>query len=295
VMHSLFEEETQSDEQLFSRFLIEQDIGYAEADTFLPTPANYVNEMDNYLEQVRKLKESLSIPVIAGLNGVSMDGWVNHGKELQQAGADALELNVYYIPANIHETGQDVEQRYIDLLTELRRHVSIPVTMKLSSQFSSIPHFVKQLEQAGANGVALFNRFYQPDINIETLHVEPKIKYSSPMESLLRVRWVAILYGQVDLSLAVTGGIHSHKDALKALLAGADVTHLCSEILTRGAHRIGEIRDDIAHWLEEHEYESIRQLKGSVSYKNAINASFYERANYINVLDSYTPAPGVWR
>lgn len=295
VMHSLFEEETHSEAELYSRFLVEQDIGFAEADTFLPEPIGYVSEMDTYLEQLRKLKEALSIPVIASLNGVSMDGWVEHGKELQQAGADALELNVYYIPTNVNETGQEVELRYVDLLTELRRHVSIPITMKLSSQFSAIANLVKQLENAGASGVVLFNRFYQPDIDIETLHVTPKIKYSSPVEALLRIRWIAILYEQVNLSLAVTGGIHSHKEAIKALLSGADVTHLCSELLTKGAHRITEICTDISDWMEEHEYESIQQLKGSVSYKKAINASSYERANYLNVLDSYTPAPGVWR
>lgn len=294
-MHSLFEEETRSEEELYSRFVVEQGIGHAEADTFLPLPVEYVNEMDTYLEQLRKLKESLSIPVIASLNGVSMDGWINNGKELQQAGADALELNVYYIPTNVNESGQEVEARYFDLLTELRRHVTIPITMKLSSQFSSVGNMVKQLESAGANGIALFNRFYQPDIDIETLEVVPKIKYSSSVEALLRIRWVAILYGQVNLSLAVTGGIHSHKEAIKALLAGADVTHMCSELLTKGAHRITEICRDISQWMEEHEYESVQQLKGSVSHKNAIDASFYERANYLSVLDSYSSAPGVWR
>ncbi len=295
VMHSLFEEQTRSEEEHFSRFLVEQDIGYAEAHSFYPEPVEFKNELDNYLEQIQKLKQSLSIPIIASLNGISMDGWVNHGKELQLAGADALELNVYYIPTNISDSSHDVEQRYIDLLTELRRHVSIPISMKLSSQFSSVGYMVKRLEDAGANGVALFNRFYQPDIDLETRHVKSKLEYSSSMESLLRIRWVAILYDQVKLSLAVTGGVHGVKEVVKALMVGADVTHVCSEILGKGPQRIGQIRDELSSWLEEHEYESVQQIKGSVSYKHAIDARYYERANYLDVLNSYTHAPGVWR
>lgn len=295
VMHSLFEEETRNDELHFSRFLLEQGIGHAEADTFLPEPVDFTSELQTYLEQLRQLKESLDIPVIASLNGISLDGWIDHGKELQEAGADALELNVYYIPTRNDETSQDVEQRYIELLTELGQHVTVPVTMKLSSQFSSLVHFVKQLERAGAAGVALFNRFYQPDIDIETLQVVPKIKYSSASEALTRIRWTAILYEQVNLSLAVTGGIHSHKEALKALLAGANITHMCSELLTKGPHRITEILSDMSQWMEEHEYESLQQLRGSVSLNKAIDGSAYERANYLSVLDSYRSAPGVWR
>lgn len=295
VMHSLFEEQTKNEAEHFSRFLVDQGIGHAEADSFHPEPVEFKNELDNYLEQIQKLKQALSIPIIASLNGISMDGWIDHGKELQAAGADALELNVYYIPTNIFESSQYVEDRYVELLTELRQHVSLPITMKLSSQFSSVAHMVKKLEDAGASGVALFNRFYQPDIDIESLHIKPKLEYSSSMEALLRIRWIAILYGQVNLSLAVTGGIHSGKEVVKALMAGADVTHVCSEILSKGPQRIGEIRNELTNWLEEHEYESVQQIKGSVSYKNAIDASYYERANYLSVLDSYTHHPGVWR
>ncbi len=295
VMHSLFEEETKSEAEHFSRFLHEQSIGHAEANSFLPEPVEFNSHLDNYLEQIQKIKQSLSIPIIASLNGVSTDGWIEHGKALQMAGADALELNIYYIPTNIFESSQDVEQRYVDLLTEVKRHVSIPITMKLSSQFSSVAHVVKQLENAGANGVVLFNRFYQPDIDLETLQIKPKLEYSSSMESLLRIRWIAILHGQVNLSLAVTGGIRGGKEIVKALMAGADITHVCSEILVKGPQRISQIRDELSNWLEGHEYESVQQIKGSVSYKNAIDASYYERANYLSVLDSYSHAPGVWR
>ena len=295
VMHSLFEEETRNEAEHFSRFLVEQSIGHAEADSFHPEPVEFRTELDNYLAQLQKLKQSLSIPIIASLNGISMDGWVDHGKELQAAGADALELNVYYIPASIDESGTEVEGRYIELLTELRHHVSIPITMKLSSQFSSVAHMVKKLQQAGASGVVCFNRFYQPDIDLESLHVKSRLEYSSSIEALLRIRWIAILYGQVNLSLAITGGVHGAKEVVKGLMAGADVTHVCSELLTKGPQRIAQIRDELNNWLEEHEYESVKQIKGSVSYKNAIDASYYERANYLNVLDSYTPAQGVWR
>ncbi len=294
VMHSLFEEETRNEAEHFSRFLVDQGIGFGEADSFLPEPVEFNNELDNYLEQLQKLKQALSIPVIASLNGISMDGWVEHGKELQSAGADAMELNVYYIPTNIFESGQYVEDRYVELLTELRRHVSIPITMKLSSQFSSVAHMVKKLEDAGANGVVFFNRFYQPDIDLESLHIKPRLEYSSSIESLLRIRWVAILYGQVKLSMAITGGIHGAKEVVKGLMAGADVTHVCSELLSKGPRRIEEIRTELSDWLDEHEYESVKQIQGSVSYINAIDASYYERANYLSVLDSYSHAPGVW-
>jgi len=295
VMHSLFEEEIHHEEEQLIRFMHDQSIGHAEAESFHPVPDDYQGCLDNYLEQLTRLKNELDIPIIASLNGVSLDGWVRHGKELQQAGADALELNVYYVAAASNEQGSAVEGRYVELLQELREHVNIPVTMKLSSQFSSIPHFVKQLDQAGASGVSLFNRFYQPDIDLETLQVKPSIELSTSAESLLRIRWIAILHGQVDLSLAVTGGIHTSEDVLKALLAGADVTHICSELLQNGPRRIGEILQEVSNWLDEHEYESVSQLKGSLSKQHAIDPAAYERANYLEVIDSYTPSSGVLR
>lgn len=295
IMHSLFEEEIHHEEESLLRFMHEQSIGHAEAESFHPVPEDYTSCLDKYLEQLSSLKSALGIPVIASLNGVSLDGWVRHGKELAQAGADALELNVYYIAAESFEQGSAVEGRYVELLQELREHVDIPITMKLSSQFSSIANLVKGLEQAGANGVSLFNRFYQPDIDLETLQVKPHLELSSSAESLLRIRWVAILHGQVDLSLAVTGGIHTAEDVLKALLAGADVTHMCSELLANGPGRITEILDDLGKWIDEHEYDSVSQLKGSISKQHAGDPAAYERANYLEVIDSYTPSPGVLR
>lgn len=295
VMHSLFEEVIFQEDQRMLCFLDEQGVGHAEADSYLPPLTNYTGELDKYLEQLRALKSALAIPVIASLNGISPDGWVEYGRQLQEAGADALELNVYYVAADANETGAEVEARYVELLRELKRHVTLPITMKLSSQFSAIAHMVTQLEEAGADGVALFNRFYQPDIDLDTLTVTPQLQLSTSAEALLRIRWVALLYGRVGLSLAVTGGIHSAQDALKALLAGADVTHLCSALLQHGPQRLASILNDLALLLEVHEYTSIAQLKGSVSQQYASDPGAYERANYVKLLDNFSGVPGVRR
>ncbi|MCW9057587.1 MAG: dihydroorotate dehydrogenase-like protein [Gammaproteobacteria bacterium] len=294
VMYSLFEEKIEQEEQQLARFLHQQGIGHGEADSFHPVPADYHSYLDSYLEQLHRLK-TLDIPIIASLNGTTLGGWVEYGKLLEEAGADALELNVYYIAANLAESSHDVEQRYIELLRQLRQQVSLPITMKLSSQFSSPLNFIQRLEEAGASGVALFNRFYLPDIDLDTLKITPTLNLSSSHESLLRVRWTALLHGRVNLSLAVTGGFHTAEDMLKALLAGADVTHLCSALLEQGPQHLARVLEDMQHWLDEHEYESVRQLKGSLSQQHAIDPAAYERVNYISVLDNYTPPPGVLR
>ncbi|MGZ5008881.1 MAG: dihydroorotate dehydrogenase-like protein [Methylobacter sp.] len=295
VMYSLFEEKIEAEEHQMDRFFYNQSIGYGEADSFHPMPDNIQTYQEQYLEHLQQLKSALSIPVIASLNGTSLSGWVEYGKQLQQAGADALELNIYHLAANAEEDGDAVEQRYLDILQELKMQVSVPIVMKLSSQFSSPIHFAKRLESAGADGIALFNRFYQPDIDLETLEVVPKLELSSSAEALLRIRWTALLYGRTNLSLAVTGGFHQTPDVIKALLAGADVVHLCSVLLKHGAGRLSEILVEMEQWLAEHEYESVSQLKGSVSRQHAIDPSAYERANYVQVLDSYSSPAGVLR
>ena len=216
VMPSLFEEEVRQSEESVARFLHEQAIGFGEADSFLPIPEECSTPLDEYLELLSALKASLDIPVIASLNGVSNDGWIRYGKQLEEAGADALELNVYYVAANVEESAAEVESRYVEMLYELRQHISLPVCMKLSSQFSSPGHFVRSLEASGARGVSLFNRFYQPDIDLVSREVLPKLDLSSPYESLLRIHWLAILHGRVNLSLAATGGFHGAEEVLKA-------------------------------------------------------------------------------
>jgi dihydroorotate dehydrogenase (fumarate) len=286
VMYSLFEEQVARDEEAFAA-LLNQDIGHGEADSYLPAPGeNFESTLDTYLAQLGALKQSLDIPVIASLNAVSLSGWVDHAIELEQTGADALELNVYYVAADIDESGADVENRYVELLTELKRHVNIPISMKLSPQFSSPGNLVKRLAAAGADGVVLFNRFYQPDIDLHTLAVDPALHLSRPADALLAMHWIAILHGRVDISLAATGGVHGHREAIKMLLAGADVTQLCASLLNHGPEHLGDVLSGIRTWMEENEYESVEQLKGSVSHRHAGDPAGYERLNYVDLLSS---------
>ena len=287
VLPSLFEEAIEHEQKELERFVHSQALGSYEAQSYQPIPEEYDSELDNYLSRIAQFKSSLDIPVIASLNGISTSGWIDTGKELQQAGADALELNVYYIAGDPGISGVDVENRYLQLLADLREHISIPVTMKLSSQFSSVANMVSKLQQAGAQGVSLFNRFYQPDIDLETLHIKPSLELSSSMESLLRIRWIALIRGRVDLSIAATGGFHQSEDIVKALLVGADVTHLCSVLLKKGPDHIAVLKQQLEHWLQEHEYESVEQMKGSVSQSCAINPAALEHSNYMHVIKSY--------
>jgi dihydroorotate dehydrogenase (fumarate) len=288
VMYSLFEEEI-IDEAINMDFLMQgQSLGNAEADSYLPVADCYKNCLDLYLEQLQKLKNALEIPVIASLNGTTNGGWIEHAKDIEEAGANALELNIYYIPTDISESGADVETRYLDILKAVKAQVSIPVTCKITSQFSSPGHFVKQLEAAGADGVSLFNRFYQPDINLDSLEIDPTLHLSSPYESLLRMHWIALLHGQTNLSLAATGGVHNAESVIKLLMAGADVTHLCSVLLKQGPEVLKTILVDLIQWMEEKEYESVSQLKGSVSKGKAINPIAFERVNYLQVLQGFS-------
>lgn len=295
VMSSLFEEKIEAEEQQLARFFYQQAIGHGEADSFHPVPDNVKTYQDQYLEHLHALKAALQIPVIASLNGTSLGGWLDYAQALQQAGADALELNIYHLAANVEESSEVVESLYVEILQAIKSRVSLPITLKLSSQFSSPVNFAKRLEAAGANGIVLFNRFYQPDIDLETLQVVPKLELSSSAEALLRIRWLAVMYGRVNVSLAATGGFHQVDDMVKALLAGADVVHLCSVLLERGIGSLTEILQALEQWLVAHEYESVSQLKGSVSQKNAIDPTAYERANYVHVLDSYSHPSGVLR
>lgn len=293
IMHSLFEEKIQQEGEQLQRFFHQQSIGHGEADSFRPTPDDYLSYQDSHLEQLHRLKTSLEIPVIASLNGISAGGWTDYASALEQAGADALELNMYYIAAQAEESAQQLEERYLNVLQSVLAQVSIPVTVKLSDHFSSLANMVKRIEAAGARGVGLFNRFYQPDIDLNTLEVLPTLTLSTSQEALSRIRWAAILRSQVKCSIGITGGLHSSEDLLKALLAGADVTHMCSALLQQGAGHISTLLTELEHWLESREYDSVEQLKGSVSQHHAIDPAAYERANYIRVLDSYTHPGGL--
>jgi dihydroorotate dehydrogenase (fumarate) len=294
VMYSLFEEELLNEQEALEHFMHGRDTGFGEATSPLPVPGGYHTGLDDYLEHLHRLKHALDVPVIASLNGISTGGWIENGRQLQEAGADALELNAYHVAADAAEDGAAVEDRYVDLLTELRTAVTIPVAMKLSPQFSALAALAQRLADAGADGLVLFNRFYQPDIDLESLAVVPSLQLSTPEELRLRMRWIALLHGRVDLSLAATGGVHGTEEVLKVLLAGADCAQMCSALLQHGPGRLSDTLEGLERWLEAREYDSLRQLIGSVSQQKTPDPAAFERANYMQVLDSYTPPPGVW-
>jgi dihydroorotate dehydrogenase (fumarate) len=289
VMYSLFEEEVRAEDQFMDAFLYNQDIGHSEADSYRPVSVDYQTRTDEYLAHIFSLKQFVDMPIIASLNGVTTGGWIEHALELQEAGADALELNVYHVAADITQSGQDIEQMYLDVLVALRSQVKMPLIMKLSPYFSSVANMVTRLEEAGVDGVSLFNRFYQPSIDIETRAVSPELNLSTSPESLLAMRWIAILSGKVNITLAATGGVHTADDVIRLLMAGADVTHMCSALLLNGPEYLGEVLTEVSNWLEENEYESISQLKGCTSQQHALDPVAYERSNYMQVLNSYKP------
>ncbi len=293
VMYSLFEEQILAEERQYERFMQHQSLGHGEASSFLPELPDYQGSLDKYLEQLQALKQHLEIPVIASLNGISDDGWVDYGRELEAAGADALELNIYYVAADAQESAADVERRYLDILARLCQAVQLPVAVKLSPQFSSPLHFASHLQQAGAAAVVIFNRFYQCDINLDTLEVEPALVLSTPYECLLRIRWAALLRSALDIDIAVTGGFHESGDAIKAVLAGANAVQLCSALLQHGPQRLGDLLEGMEYWLEDREYDSLQQARGSLSYRNTADPGAWERQNYIATLDSFTPPAGV--
>lgn len=295
IMYSLFEEAVTTETETMNRFLHQQDTGFAEiGEGFIPDWNDFSTGLDNYLENLRKLKEALDIPIIASLNGVTPGGWIEHAKELEQAGADALELNVYYVAADINLDGSQVEERYLEILRLLKSQISIPINMKLSPNFSSVGNMVQRLAEAGADGVSLFNRFYQPDINIDSLRLQPSLHPSTSAEALLAMRWIAILYGRIEgLALGATGGIHTADDTIKLLLAGTDAVHLCSTLLKNGAPQVARILDGLTRWMDEQGLESIADVRGRVSALAVPDPAQFERANYVNIIDSYSFSPGV--
>ena len=288
VLYSLFEEEINRESHMLDRYLTENTNSYAEAlSYFTEAPSYHAVGADMYLNHLRKAKESLDIPVIASLNGVSKGGWLRYAKEMEQAGADALELNIYYLPTSLEISAAEVEQIYVDVLTEVKAAVNIPIAMKLSPFFSATGHMAKVLTDAGADGLVLFNRFYQPDLDLENLAVVPNLHLSHPDEMRLPLRWIAILYGRVAADLALTGGVHTGHDALKAVAGGAAVAMMASVLLQKGIHHLTDCLREMENWLIDYEYDSLEQLRGSLSQLNCAEPAAFERANYMRVLNSY--------
>jgi dihydroorotate dehydrogenase (fumarate) len=288
VLYSIFEEQLRQDRLELHRHLENGTNSFAEALSYFPEPSEYRLGPEEYLKHIAAAKKTTGIPIIASLNGSSAGGWTSFAKQIQAAGADALELNIYYIPTSRDLTGTEVEMTYLDILKAVKANVTIPVAVKLSPFFSNMANMAKRLDEAGANGLVLFNRFYQPDIELESLEVKPNILLSTPMAMRLPLRWIALLYGQLNASLAATSGIHRASDALKMLMAGADVTMLCSTLLRHGIPQIAAIERDMIDWMDEREYESVEQLKGSLSQKNCAEPAAFERAQYMKALTGYT-------
>ncbi len=287
VMYSLFEEEIAHESAELDHYLHYGTDSYAEALTYLPTANEYNLEPDAYLDLLRKAKESLSIPVIPSLNGITSGGWIKYAKYFEEAGANAIELNVYYIPTDARLISAEVEQRYVDILAAVRDTVKIPIAVKLSPYFSAFSNVAERLVNAGANGLVMFNRFYQPDINLEALEINPGVLLSDSSANRLPMRWIAIFRGRLDVSLAASSGIHTAEDVLKLVMAGADVTMMCSALLQRGPEHIKKVLADLTKWMEDHEYESIEQMKGSMSQKSVADPAAFERANYVKALNRY--------
>ena len=287
VMYSLFEEQIVHESLALDHYLNRGTDTYAESLTYFPDLQHYNVGPEEYLELIRKAKAAVNIPVIGSLNGVSTGGWIDYARKIEQAGADALELNVYYVPTDTMLTSQELEQTYFDLVKDVRAQVRIPLAIKLNPFFTALPNVASRLAGAGANGLVLFNRFLQPDLDIETLEVTPNLVLSSSNELRLPLRWIAILYGRVEADLALTSGVHTAQDVLKSMMAGASVTMLASELLMNGVKRVGEILGDMQSWMETFEYESVQQMKGSMSQRAVAEPAAFERANYMKALSSF--------
>lgn len=287
VLPSLFEEQLDLESHSVDADLSRGSESFPESLNYLPDLHTYNLGADGYLELIRRARERVSIPIIASLNGVSPGGWARYAGMMEQAGADAIELNIYAIVTDPNITGADVEENNCDLLRQVKANISIPVAVKCSHSFSAIANMGKKLDAAGANGLVLFNRFYQPDFDIESLEVLPSLTLSRPQELLLRLHWVAILYGWVRANLAVTGGVHSARDVLKSMMAGAHVAMMTSALLLNGIDHVAAVLKDMVQWMEEHEYESIQQMRGSMSQRSVSDPAAFERGNYMRVLSSY--------
>lgn len=305
VLHSLFEEQIIRESEEMHRGLSAGTESFAESLTYLPEVTHYKQVPDfgvpgsapdmtrynrgaeGYLEHVRRAAEAVSIPVIASLNATSPGGWVKHARKIEEAGASALELNIYFLPTDPNVTSAEIEKSYCELVRQVKNTVRIPVAVKLGAYFTAMAQFARKLDEAGADALVLFNRFYQPDFDIENLEVVPTVALSTSQELLLRLHWTAILYGRIRSDLAITGGVHSAEDVLKAMMAGARVAMMTSALLRNGIGHLARVREDVIDWMEEHEYESVRQMQGSLALRSVPDPAAFERANYMRVLGSY--------
>lgn len=290
VLRSLFEEQITREQLGMVHHMEVHDESYAEAVSYFPKPDEFVFGSEEYCRQIARIKEAVRLPVIASLNGVTSEGWLSYAARLQQAGADALELNVYFVATDPVETGAAVEARTVEILRGVKRAVTIPVAVKLSPFYSSLPNLARSLDEAGADGLVLFNRFYQPDIDVETLEATPSLHLSDSSELLLRIRWLAILTGQVKAALAASGGVHTGLDAIKAVMAGASAVQVVSRLLQDGPQQVAVIVDGMRSWLAAHEYESLEQARGSMSLRTSPDPSAFERGNYMKILRSWRVA-----
>ena len=287
VMHSLFEEQITRERNQTLRDLEAHTDSFAEASSFLPTPSEFSLAPDAYLEQLRKIKEAVKVPVIASLNGTTANGWLGYAGQMEQAGASAIELNVYFVATDPNETAGAVEKRTLNAVRLVKSAVRIPVSVKLSPFYSALAHFAAELEGAGADGMVLFNRFYQPDFDLDALEVVPRLQLSDSSELLLRLRWLAVLSSQRKGSFAVSGGVHSSIDAIKAIAAGASAVQLVAALLRHGPQHLRLLRQEVKSWLEEHEYHSLKQLQGSLSLSRCPDPAAFERGNYLRILQSW--------
>jgi dihydroorotate dehydrogenase (fumarate) len=284
VLHSLFEEQVTIEQEYLNDNLLRGTEHYAEAISYFPEFTEFVFAPDEYLEHLRRVKESVEVPVIGSLNGTSTGGWTEYSWEMEQAGADAIELNIYYLPTDIAVTSQKIEEGYIELLRAVKERLAIPVSVKLVPFIGSIPNLAKRLYDEGAKGLALFNRFYQPDIDPEKLEVRPTLTLSTSAELLLRLRWTAILYGRVGCDLAITGGVHTPVDVVKGIMAGAAVTMTTSALLEKGTGHVKTLLDGLSSWLDKHQYDSVSRIRGIMSHEKSAEPAALERANYMKIV-----------
>jgi len=284
VLYSLFEEQLRQESAELDQRLSAGTESFAESLTYFPQPAEFRLGPEGYLDHIRKAKQAVSIPIFASLNGASVGGWTKYASQIEQAGADAIECNIYAIPSDMHVTAAEVEQQYVEIVRAVKSAVSIPVAVKLSPFFSNMANMAKQFDEAGANALVLFNRFYQPDINLDELEIQPNVLLSTPQALRLPLTWIGILYGRIKANLAATSGVHGPEDVIKLLMVGADVTMLCSTLLRNGVSHLRYIEDGIVDWMEQHEYESVQQMKGSMSQLRCADPSAFERAQYMKAV-----------